>query len=111
MATNIPKPSVFFGGGSTATSAATTHLLFGLFTGFSTLNNNETVLVYLQASGGDFRIGNAAVTNNTGHRFVSASASDFTFPIMRAGDASLLHIMREGANNPICHFAVYRPLD
>ena len=69
------------------------------------------MIVYLQASGGDFRVGNATVTNNTGHRFYEASAVDFRLPVMRSGDASLLHFVRESADNAEARFAIYRPLD
>lgn len=84
--------------GSTATSAATAHILFGSYQGLSTLGNNEVVNVQLVPTAADARVWDSTVTNNTGLR-LSVAASVFDLPPMRVGNASLLHFTRDGGTN------------
>lgn len=92
--------------GSTATSAATAHLLFGAYQGLSTLGQNEIVNIQLIATANDVRVWNSTVTNNTGLR-LTQSASAFDLPPMRAGEASGLHMVRDGSGNPTVLWTVW----
>lgn len=84
--------------GSTATSAATAHLLFGIYGGLSLLNQNDVVNVQLQPTVADVRLWNSTVTNNTGLRLGTAGSA-YDLPPMRVGEASGLHIARDTTTN------------
>lgn len=91
------------GGGSTATSAAGAHNIFGNFTGLSNLNANEVLILVVAASGGDARLSldpTKGATNDTALRLFSA-ASLFDIPPMTVANASQITVAREGANNPV----------
>jgi hypothetical protein len=93
---------VFIAGGSTATSAATAHNLFGKFGGLSNLNASEVLLLVVCASGGDARLSldpAAGATNDTALRLFSAGCN-FDLPPMTVANASQITFAREGANNP-----------
>lgn len=92
--------------GSTATSAAGAHLLFGAYQGLSLLNNGEVVNLQLFASANHLRVWNSTVTNNTGFRLEGNATVDW--PAMRAGTASALHVARETANNASWNWTVFR---
>ena len=96
------KSFSFHVAGSTVTSAATAHNLFGTYQGLSLLNASEVVFVQVFASGGDLRLSaNSAspATNDTGLRITTAT-SNYDLPPMRIPVASSITIAREGANNP-----------
>ena len=87
--------------GSTATSAATAHNLFGTYNGLSLINADEAMFVQISATLADIRISGSAgspATNNTGLR-ITVSASNYDLPPVRAGNASELTFVREGATN------------
>ena len=92
--------------GSTATSAATAHLVFGTYAGLSTLNNNDVVNVQLNAVTADCRVWDSTVTNNNGLR-LSTAASIFDMPPMRAGDASGLQFVRDTGTNSTLQWTVW----
>lgn len=97
---------LYVGGGSTATSAATAHNLFGNFGGLSLLAQQDVVLIMLSTSGGDARLSlNPAqpATNDTSLR-IFAAASLFDVPPMLVSNASQITFAREGSNNPIIHW-------
>ena len=96
----------FVGGGSTATSAAAAHNLFGTFQGLSALNATDVLLIMVSASGGDARLSldpTRGATNDTSLRLFS-SASTFDLPPMTVANASQITFAREGANNPVIHW-------
>lgn len=95
-----------FSTGSTATSAATAHLLFGGNGGFSNLNQNAVVNIQVVVTGADARIWDSTVTNNTGLR-LSPSASAFDFPPMRVGGASTLHFIRDAGTDATANWTVW----
>jgi len=87
--------------GSTATSAATAHNLFGAYTGLSQLHPEEAVFVQIATTLADIRISGSAgspATNNTGLR-LTVSASTYDLPPVRAANASELTFAREAATN------------
>lgn len=96
----------FLTSGSTATSAATAHLLFGMYQGLSTFGENEVVNINLVPTGTDARVGNP-VSNNTGLR-LAVAASNFDLPPMRIGAASRLLFNREGSTDTTVLWAVWR---
>lgn len=83
--------------GSTATSAATAHLLFGNYAGLSDLHNDDVVNLVVSASANPAKLWNSTVTNDVGFRVEGGATVEW--PPMRAGAASLLHVARETANN------------
>ena len=93
--------------GSTATSAATAHLVFGTYAGLSLLNNEDVVNIQLWATGADSRLWDNTVTNNTGLRLTTA-ASLYDLPPMRVGDASRIHFAREAAANVTMGWTIWR---
>jgi len=93
----------FVAGGSTATSAATAHNLFGNYGGLSNLNSKEVLLLIVSASGGDLRLSlnpSNGATNDSTLR-LQAAASLFDLPPMTVQNASQITIAREGSNNPV----------
>lgn len=93
----------FLAGGSTATSAATAHNLFGNYGGLSLVNQDEVLMLMISASGGDYRLSlNPAgpATNDTSLR-VFAAASVFDLPPLPVSAASQITFAREGSNNPV----------
>ena len=92
--------------GSTATSAATAHLLFGSYAGLSLINQNEVVNLQVVMTVADARIWDSTVTNNTGLR-LSPSASAWDFPPMRAAAASTLHFVRDAATDATANWTVW----
>lgn len=95
--------------GSTATSAAGAHLLFGSYQGLSTLGNNEVVNVVIATVTADIRWWDSTVSNNTGIRLTTA-ASSYDLPPMRVGTASQLHVSRDAGTNATVSWAVLRRL-
>ena len=95
MAYGDPKWDIL-SAGSTATSAATAHLLFGNITGLSTVNNEEVVHLQIYASAFGVRLWNSTVSNNIGYRIDTNTTVEW--PAMRAGTASLLHIANDTAS-------------
>ena len=95
-----------FASGSTATSAATAHLLFGGNGGLSSLNQNDVVNIQLVFTGADARVWDSTVTNNTGLR-LSTAASVFDLPPLRVGSASILHFVRDAAANATANWTVW----
>lgn len=93
--------------GSTATSAAGAHLLFGSYTGLSTLNNNAVVHFQLNAVTADARVWDNTVTNDRGGLRITTSASIFDMPPMRAAEASLLHFARDTTTNTTLIWTVW----
>ena len=87
--------------GSTATSAATAHNLFGTYNGLSLINSDEAVFVQIATTLADIRISGSAgspATNNTGLR-ITVSASTYDLPPIRAANASEITFAREAATN------------
>ena len=100
--------------GSTVTSAATAHNLFGNYGGLSDLSASEVIFVTLFASGGDLRISAdpaIGATDNTGLRITTAG-SNYDLPPMKVTHASQMTFAREGTNNPNPLWTVWvrRPL-
>lgn len=93
--------------GSTATSAATAHLLFGNVTGLSLLNQNTVVHFQLNAVTADARVWNSTVTNDSGGLRLTTAASIFDMPPMRAAEASLLHFARDTVTNTTILWTVW----
>ena len=95
---------------STATSAATAHLLFGLYNGLSNLNNDEVVWVKLSTSQNDpAYIWDSTVLSRRGYQLnKAASITNLEFPPMRAGDASQLHFARDATANPSIQWNIWR---
>lgn len=95
---------VWLAGGSTATSAATAHNIYGTYAGLSTINANEVVILMVSACAGDLRLSlnpAAGATNDTSLRLFS-SASTFDIPPMTVVNASQITMAREaGTNNPV----------
>jgi len=92
--------------GSTATSAATAHSLFGGNGGLSLLNQNDVVFIQILPTANDLRLWDSAVTNNTGLR-LSVAACVFDLPPMRVGSASVLHFLRDSATNATANWTVW----
>ena len=100
----------FVRGGSIVTAASNAHQLFGAYSGLSLLNNSEVVHIIVSASGGDFRMSvdpDTPATNDSALRIQSA-ASLFDLPPLSVGDASRITVAREGSNNPIMFWTVFR---
>lgn len=100
----------FLAGGSTATSAATAHRLYGIYGGLSLLNQDDVLNILVSASGGDCRMSlnpAAGATNDTSLRIFSA-ASLFDLPPMAVSEASQITIAREGSNNPVVFWTILR---
>jgi hypothetical protein len=99
---------IWLAGGSTATSAATAHNIFGTYNGLSSLNANEVVILMVSACAGDLRVSlNPAggATNDTSLRIFQA-ASTFDIPPMTVANASQITMAREtGSNNPVLFWA------
>ena len=95
-----------YASGSTATSAATPHSLFGGNGGLSSLNQNDVVFIQVVPTGADARLWNLDVTNNTGLR-LSTAASVFDLPPMRVGNASTLHFVRDAAANSTANWTIW----
>ena len=95
-----------FSSGSTATSAATAHSLFGGNGGLSSLNQQDVVNIQLNFTGADARVGDTNLTNNTGLRLTMA-ASVFDLPPMRVGSASTLHMIRDAGTNATVLWTVW----
>ena len=96
--------------GSTATSAATAHNLFGLYQGLSLLGQDEAVFIQVFASAADIRLSGdptTSATNNTGLRLTTAG-SNYDLPPMRVGDASQISFAREASNNASPIWTVWR---
>lgn len=94
---------IIFAGGSTATSAATAHNMFGNYAGLSNLSTSEVVILMVSACAGDLRMSldpTRGATNDTSLRLFSA-ASTFDIPPMTVANASQITIAREGTNNPV----------
>ena len=100
----------FLAGGSTATSAATAHNLFGIYGGLSRINQDDVLNILVSASGGDYRLSlNPAgpATNDSSLRIFSA-ASLFDLPPLAVSEASQITFAREGANNPVAFWTILR---
>ena len=96
--------------GSRVTSAATAHNIFGTYGGLSDLSASEVIVLQVLASGGDFRLSaNPAVgaTDDVG-LFIGVSASIVDLPPMVRNEASQITIAREGANNPVAQWVIWR---
>jgi len=94
---------VIIGGGSTATSAAGAHNIFGNFTGLSNQAAGEVISLIVSACAGDLRLSldpKTGATNDTALRIFSA-ASVFDVPPMTIANASQITMAREGTNNPV----------
>lgn len=90
-------------GGSTATSAAGAHNIFGTYGGLSSINANEVIILMVSACAGDLRLSldpTKGATNDTSLRLFGA-ASTFDIPPMTVSNASQITMAREGANNPV----------
>ena len=97
---------VIVSAGSTATSAATAHSLFGSYTGLSLLNNDEVLNIQVYASANHLRLWNTTVSNNVGFRVEGNATAEW--PAMRTGAASLLHIARETASDASANWTVFK---
>lgn len=96
-------------GGSTATSAATGHLLFGVYDGLSLLADGHRVKIQVGASTGiAFLNGGAANAGTDG--MVLAPSSLYELPVLRAGDASQIQIARASTNNPIVYWSIWKEI-
>ena len=95
--------------GSTATSAAGQRDFFGVYNGLSLLNQDDVVIVQIQASVNDLRVGPKTLTNNTGIP-IGAYASLIDLPPMRVGLASGLQIAREGSADASMAWVAWRQL-
>ena len=96
--------------GSTATSAASAHNLYGVYGGLSQLNANEVLQIMVSASGTDVRLSldpTTGATNDLGLR-VFAAASVFDLPTMSVADASQITFAREAAQNPTMFWTIMR---
>jgi hypothetical protein len=96
----------FLAGGSTATSAAGAHNIFGNFGGLSNVSAGEVLLLVISSSGGDMRISlnpTAGATNDTSLRLFN-STCNFDLPPMTVANASQLTMSREGTNNPVINW-------
>ncbi len=94
---------VWLAGGSTATSAATAHNIYGNFGGLSNVSASEVLLLIVSSSGGDARLSldpTKGATNDTALRLFSAGCN-FDLPPMAVVNASQITVAREGANNPV----------
>lgn len=94
-------------GGSTATSAATGHLLFGAYNGLSLLVNGHRVKIQVGASTGIAALNGGAANAGT-DGMILAPSSLYELPILRAGDASQIQIARQGANNPVVYWSIWK---
>jgi hypothetical protein len=89
---------VFISSGCTATSANTTHLFFGNYTGLSDLNQDEALHIQVvAASGQGLRVGDSTISNNKGLA-ISPALSIVDLPPMRAATASQLRLARDGSS-------------
>src|SRR3990167_3434675 len=94
--------------GSTATSAATAHLLFGAYNALSNLNSKDVLLIQVQASAANLRIGpSGSPTNNIGLRVIVTDPY-IDLPPMQAGNASLLHFARTATNDATADWIIWR---
>lgn len=98
----------FLRGGSTATSDATYHSLFGTYTGLSLLNTSDVVIVLVAASTGQ---GTLATTLNSldllsSQYFITPSGITETLPYV-VGTASQMGLIRIGLNNPIVYWSIW----
>ncbi len=95
---------VLIAGGSTATSAAGAHNIFGVYNALSNISANEVLILVVSASGGDLRLSlNPAggATNDTALRLFNAGSA-FDVPPMTVANASQITMSREtGTNNPV----------
>ncbi len=91
-------------GGSTATSAAGAHNIYGNFAGLSKINANEVVALVVSACAGDLRLSldpTNGATNDTALRLFAAGSA-FDIPPMIVANASQITMSREaGTNNPV----------
>ncbi len=94
---------VLLAGGSTATSAATAHNIYGTYGGLSNLSASEVLILLVSACAGDLRLSldpTKGATNDTALRLFGAG-STFDIPPMTNANASQITMAREGANNPV----------
>ena len=87
--------------GSTATSVAGAHNLFGVYGGLSLLNNDDVVFATVFASAADIRISASAAspaTNDQGLR-ITIAGSNYDLPPIRVGTASQMTFARDSSNN------------
>lgn len=100
----------FWAGGSTATSAATAHNIYGTYNGLSNLSASEVLVIRVYASGGDLRLSldpTVGATNDSPFRlFVSSSGLDLSR--MSVANASQITFARETANNPVAIWHIMR---
>jgi len=88
--------------GSTVTSAATAHNLFGSYGGLSDLSASEVIFVTIFASGGGLRISAdpaVGATDDVGLRLTTAG-SNYDLPPMKVTHASQITFARETDSNP-----------
>ena len=97
----------YISGGSTATSAATPHDLYGgLYGGLSDLNATDILLITLSASTGLASIGPSGTGGQLAGFFLAPSAV-LTLPALTRNDASQLKIHRQVASNPVVYWSVW----
>ena len=99
-------------GGSTVTSAATPHDLYGgAYQGLSDLNVADVLMITLAASTGLATIGPSGTGGQIPGMFLSPSAQLNLLALTR-DDASQLKVHRQTTNNPVIYWTVWarRPL-
>ena len=96
-------------GGSTATSAATGHLLFGAYQGLSLLANGHRVRIQVSASTG-IAVLNGGAANAGTDGMVLAPSNLYELPVVRAGDASQIQIARRDTNNPVVYWSIWKEI-
>ncbi len=97
-----------FKSGSTATSAATVHSLFGNYQGLSILNAFDVVSVHVLTTGSTAFIGTPGnVSNNIGLK-LDPAASLVKLKDMRASLASQLQFARDDSTDTTARWVVWR---
>ena len=102
-----------FAAGSTATSAATPHNLYGgTYTGLSAIPSDYGVRIVLASSNSPFRIqtGGSAPPGTPigfGGIYLAASPAISTLPDLLASDASQLHVIRALAENSVVYWQIW----
>jgi hypothetical protein len=99
----------FIRSGSTATSAATAHDLFGIYDGLSdVLNDDDVTHLQVSASVVDFRLGPSDVITNDNGLKITAAASLIDIPPIKVSDARIFQFVREAATDASALWVIWQ---
>ena len=101
---------VFVTSGSTATSAATAHNIFGLYSALSQLSASEVLLIQVSASVGDMMLSPGPATQATNNIGIPIFTSDaiLTLPPIINSSASQITFARLTATNSTAVWTIWR---